>query len=83
MKISQIQSQTPPGFVKKVDPSMKIDLNNWLDDGKPENSTIHYYVSPQAFDREGDKITMGLKFYIGEEKIVKPKTDGVKFYFSI
>ena len=26
---------------------------------------------------------MGLKFYIGEEKIVKPKTDGVKFYFSI
>ena len=33
--------------------------------------------------REGDKITMGMKFYIGEEGIVRPKADLLKFYFSI
>ena len=26
---------------------------------------------------------MGLKFYLNDEKIVRPKADGLRFYFSI
>ena len=39
---------------------MKVDLVDGLD-GKPENSTIQYYLSPRAIDREGDKIKMKFK----------------------
>ena len=34
-------------------------------------------------NRKGDSITMGMQFYSNDEKIVRPKADGLNFFFSI